>query len=71
MRASAQLQSGDNSLQGAVLPTLTHLERAVRRVQDRWPGVKPEPPRKSAMHWHAKCSIAFSARTGQTFQLGE
>ena len=46
MRASAQLQSGDNSLQGAVLPTLTHLERAVRRVQDRWPGVKPEPPEK-------------------------
>ena len=22
------------------------MERAVRRVQDRWPGVKPEPPEK-------------------------
>jgi EH_Signature domain len=46
MRASDQVQRGENTLSGTVLPTLTHLERAVRRVQDRWPGVKPEPPEK-------------------------
>ena len=44
MRASEQLQSGENTLHGGVLPALTHLERAVRRVHDRWPSVKPEPP---------------------------
>ena len=46
MRASDQLQRGGNALSRGVLPALTHLERAVRRVQDRWPGVKPEPPEK-------------------------
>lgn len=46
MRASDQVQRRDNALSGSVLPTLTQLERAVRRIQDHWPGVKPEPPEK-------------------------
>ena len=46
MRASDQLQSGEINLRAGALPELTHLERAVRRVQDRWPDVKPEPPEK-------------------------
>ena len=46
MRASDQLKRGENALSGGVLPALTHLERAVRRVLDRWPDVKPEPPEK-------------------------
>lgn len=46
MRASDQLRGGGSNLHGGVLPALTHLERAVRRVQERWPGVKPEPTEK-------------------------
>ena len=46
MRASDQLQHGRNVLSGGVLPALTYLERAVRHVQDRWPGVTPQPPEK-------------------------
>lgn len=46
MRASDKLQQRGAALGGGVLPALTHLERAVRRVRERWPGVTPEPPEK-------------------------
>jgi EH_Signature domain len=46
MRASDELRGAGSTLNGGVLPALTHLERAVRRVQEQWPGVKPEPQEK-------------------------